>query len=60
MCYQDSHLLTIFKSFIRPYLECGDIIYDQPNNESFWNITERVQYNAAFAITGAIIRNFPT
>ena len=53
MCCQDSHLLTIFKSFIRPYLECGNIIYDQPNNESFWNIIERVQYNAAFAITGA-------
>ena len=28
-------LLTIYKSFIRPHLDYGDIIYDQPNNESF-------------------------
>ena len=25
-------LLTIYKSFIRPHLDYGDIIYDQPNN----------------------------
>ena len=28
-------LLTIYKSFIRHHLDYGDIIYDQPNNESF-------------------------
>ena len=28
-------LLRIYKSFIRPHLDYGDIIYDQPNNESF-------------------------
>ena len=28
-------LLTIYKSFIRPHLDYCDIIYDQPNNESF-------------------------
>ena len=27
-------LLTIYKSFIRPHLDYGDIIYDQPNNGS--------------------------
>ena len=32
----------------------GDILYDQPNNESFCNLNEKVQYNAASAITGAI------
>ena len=47
-------LITIYKSFIRPRLVYGDIIYDQPNNESFCNLIERVQYNAALAITGAI------
>ena len=47
-------LLTIYKSFIRPHLDYGDIIYDQPNNESFCNLIEKVQYNAALAITGAI------
>ena len=28
-------LITIYKSFVRHYLNYGDIIYDQPNNESF-------------------------
>ena len=47
-------LLTIYKSFIRPHLDCGNIIYDQPNNQAFSNKLEAVQYNAALAITGAI------
>ena len=47
-------LITIYKSFVRSHLDYGDIIYDQPNNESFCNKIERVQYNAALAITGAI------
>ena len=25
-----SFLLTIYKSFVRPHLDCGDVIYDQP------------------------------
>ena len=45
-------LITICKSFVRPYLGYGDIIYDQPNNESFTQKTETIQYNDAFAITG--------
>ena len=28
-------LLTIYKSFIRPHLDYGDIIYDQAYNPSF-------------------------
>ena len=28
------YLITIYKSFVRPYVDYGDIIYDQPNNES--------------------------
>ena len=47
-------LLTIYKSFIRPHLDYGNIIYDQPNNQAFSNKLEAVQYNAALAITGAI------
>ena len=46
--------LTIFKSFVRPHLDYGDIIYDQPRNESFCQKLESYQYNAALAITGAI------
>ena len=47
-------LLTLHKSFVRPHLDNGDIIYDQPNNERFCNKRETVQYNVALAITGLI------
>ena len=47
-------LITIYKSFIRPHLDYCDVIYDQPNNESFCSKIEWIQYNAALAITGAI------
>ena len=46
-------MLTIYKSFVRPHLDYGDIIYDQPQNDSFCNKLESIQYNAALAITGA-------
>ena len=49
-----SALLTIYKFFIRPHLEYGDILYDRPDNESFQNKTETVQYKACLVITGAI------
>ena len=35
-------------------MDYADIIYDQPNNDSFKNKPDRIQYNAALAITGAI------
>ena len=47
-------LVTIYKSFVRPHLDYGDIIYDQPNNESFTQKIERIQYTAALTITGTI------
>ena len=47
-------LLTIYKSFIRPHLDYGGTIYDQPINDSFCKKLESVQYNAALAITGTI------
>ena len=47
-------LLTIYKSFIRPHFDYGDIIYDQTYNTSFHQRLESLQYNAALAITGAI------
>ena len=49
-----SSLLTIYKSFVRPHLDYGDVIYDQPNNSRFSDKTESVQNNAALVITGAI------
>ena len=47
-------LLRIYKSFIRPHLDYGDIIYDKPNNDSFKNKIENIQYKTCIAITGAI------
>ena len=47
-------LITIYKSLIRPHLDYGAIIFDQPENQSFCKKIESVQYNAALAITGAI------
>ena len=47
-------LLRIYKSFVRPNLDYGDIIFDKPNNESFKSRIESIQYKACVAITGAI------
>ena len=47
-------LLTIYKSFVRPHLDYGGIIYDQSYNSSFCQKLKSYQYNAALAITGAI------
>ena len=47
-------LLTIYKSFIRPHLDYGDIIYDQAYTALFHQKIESVQYNSALAVTGAI------
>ena len=47
-------LLTIYKSFIRPHLDYGNIIYDQAYNVLFHQKLESIQYNSALAITGAI------
>ena len=47
-------LLTIYKSFVRPHLDYGDITYDQPKNESFCQKVESYQYKAALAIAEAI------
>ena len=28
-------LVTIYKSFVRPHLDYGEVLYDQPNHDSF-------------------------
>ena len=48
--------LTVYKSFVRPHLDYDDIIYDQAQTESFCNILESIQYNAALA--GALLEQF--
>ena len=47
-------LVTIYKAFLRPLIDYGDIIYDQPQNESFCEELESAQYKTTLAITGVI------
>ena len=47
-------LITLYKTFVRPRLDYGDILYDQAFNISFHDRLESVQYNTCLAITGAI------
>ena len=44
-----SALATIYRSFIRPPIDYGDMIYDQPENESFSSKVKLVQYNSSLA-----------
>ena len=52
-------LLTIYKSFIRPHLDYGAIIYDKAYNNSFYQNLEKIQYNSALAIRRAIRGTLP-
>ena len=47
-------LITIYKSFIRPHLDYGDIAFDRAFNELFYKNLESIQYNTTMAITRAI------
>ena len=47
-------LITLYNSFVRPYLDYGDVIYEQAFNSSFHEKLESIQYNASLAIKGAI------
>ena len=46
-------LITIYKVFIRPYLDYGDVIFDQTFSNFFHQRLESVKYKAALVITGA-------
>ena len=48
-------LLTVYRSFVRPDLDYGDVIYDQAENESVSCKIERVQHNVSLTVAGAII-----
>ena len=55
-------LEQLYKSYVRPHLDCGDVIYHVPHNECELSHTpfltrnmeklEQIQYSAALAITG--------
>ena len=44
--------ILIYKTFIRPHLDYGDIVYDQAYDMSFHQKMESIQYNNCVAITG--------
>ena len=50
--------MTIYKAFLRPLIDYGDITYDQLQNKSFCEKLEYVQYKTALAIAGAIQATF--
>ena len=41
-------------SYMTKHLDYGDIIYDKACNSSFHQNLEKIEYNSALAITGAI------
>ena len=42
--------MAIYKSFAKPLLDYGDVVYDRASNESFHQSLESLQYSAAIAI----------
>ena len=47
-------LMTIYKAFVRPHLDYGDVIYDEAYNKTFHQKIESIQYNACLALSGVI------
>ena len=47
-------LITIYRYFIRLYLDYADILYHKALNESFHQEIKSIQYNACLATTGTI------
>ena len=42
---QRQALITIYKAFVRPHLDYGDVLYDQAFNNSFQTEMESIEYN---------------
>ena len=47
-------LLSIYKSFICPHFDYGNVIFDQTYNDSFHATLKPYQHEAALAMTGEI------
>ena len=43
-------LMTIYKAFVRPHLDYGDVIYDEAYSEILNQKVKYVQYNAWLAV----------
>ena len=46
--------MTIYKAFVRPHVDYGDVIYNEAYNEAFHQKFESLQYNACLALSAAI------
>ena len=57
-CLPRRSLVTLYKSFIRPHLNYGDVIFDQAYSKSFHESLESLQCNASLAITRSNNRYF--
>ena len=47
-------LMTLYKAFVRPHLDYGDVICDESYNKTFHQELESIRYNACLALSGAI------
>ena len=47
-------LMTIYKAFVRPNLDYGDVIKDETYNKTFLQKLESIRYSACLALSGAI------
>ena len=47
-------LITMYKAFVRPHLDYGNMIYDEAYNKTFHQKLESIQYNTCLALSGAI------
>ena len=47
-------LITMYKTYVKPHLDYGGIIYDETYSEIFHQKLEYIQYNACLALSGAI------
>ena len=48
-------LITIYKAFVRPHLDYGDVIYHKTYSKTMHRKFESIEYNACLALSGAII-----
>ena len=47
------NLLTIYKFVIKPHLDYGNVMYNQPLNEALSNRIKSVQFKVGLATTGS-------
>ena len=47
-------IMTMYKAFVRPHLNYGDMIYDEAYNETFHQKLESIQYDTCLALSGDI------